>query len=358
MAKISINMESLKDKKEYIRHKVNDGDNVYRILPPFGGESNGYPFRKWVIAWMIDPETGRKRPFASPYSFGRDACPVFDYCKAVEAKRDERAAAIRTKLSESGMDEENIKKVLKEKLKVFNDVLWNIKPKKSFFYNAANKAGEVGILELKSTAHDKMKKAMAQYIKDYNQDPTSLSSDHDDSGVWFKIVRTGKDSDTEYNVEKNQMKVKDPNTGKLRWEDDQEPLPDNVVENYDDLAYDLAKLYREVSYEDLKNILLANISSICEEHPELIVEGFDPEESTPVKSVPKKEEPPKAAKKPVTLKVEDDEDPEEDEPAPKVSKKPMPMFDDEEIAPKTAPKKKSVSEEDPMAYAEQLLGGL
>jgi hypothetical protein len=367
MAKISINMESLKDKKEYVRHKVNDGDNIYRILPPFGEESNGYPFRKWTIAWLLDPESGRKRPYASPFSFGKDACPVFEYCKAIEAKRDEKAAAIRTRLSEKGMEEEAIKKVLKEKLKVFNDVIWNIKPKKSFFYNAVNKAGEVGILELKVTAHDKMKKAMSQYIKDYNQDPTSLMSDADDSGVWFKVSRTGKDSDTEYNVEKNQTKVKDPSTGKLRWEDDQEPLSDNVAENYEDMAYDLAKLYREISYEDLKAVLLANIAAVCEESPELVVEGFEPDEVPAAKPQPKKKEEeapaPKATpKKTVTLKVDDDED-EDEEPAPKkpVAKKPAPVDEDDEPAAKPQPKKKPApteDDDDPMAYAERLLEGM
>lgn len=359
MAKISINMESLKDKKEYVRHKINDGDNIYRILPPFGEESNGYPFRKWVVAWLLDPESGRRRPYASPYSFGQDACPIFDYCKAIEAKRDERAAAIRTKLSEKGMDEEDIKKVLKEKLKVFNDVLWNIKPKKSFFYNAANKAGEVGILELRSTAHDGMKKAMSQYIKDYNQDPTSLLSEANDSGVWFKISRSGKDADTEYKVEKNQLKVKKPGGG-ISWEDDQAPLPENVVENYQDMAYDLSKLYRQISYKDLKAILLANIASICDEHPELIVEGFEVEAAAP--TTPKKEESkPAPVKKFVALKVDDNEEVEEEEEAP-TPKKPAPakkpvVEDDVFVAPAPKPSKKT-EKEDPMAFAEALLEGM
>ncbi len=55
MAQIRLNTDSLKERKEWKRHKVNDGDNVFRILPPFGEASNGYPYHRWVIAWLADP---------------------------------------------------------------------------------------------------------------------------------------------------------------------------------------------------------------------------------------------------------------------------------------------------------------
>ncbi len=39
--KIKLNMDALKSNKEWIRHKVKSGSNVFRILPPFGDNSNG-----------------------------------------------------------------------------------------------------------------------------------------------------------------------------------------------------------------------------------------------------------------------------------------------------------------------------
>ena len=60
-SKIKINLDSLKSRREWKRHKVKDGHNVFRILPPFGEASNGYPYRKWQIIWgLADLETGRK----------------------------------------------------------------------------------------------------------------------------------------------------------------------------------------------------------------------------------------------------------------------------------------------------------
>lgn len=268
MAKISINMNSLKEKKDWKRHSINQGDNIYRILPPFGNSADGYPYRRWVLVWLSDPQTGRLRPYASPFSFGHKHCPVYEYVSAVETSLKEEEARL---VSSGKFSKDEIKEHLKPAL----DVLWKIKPKQTYLYNACNKSGEVGLLELKKTAHDSMKKNMMQYVTDYGQDPTSLNSLPEDSGVWFKITRTGEKTQTEYFVSKNQVKLRDQNTGKISWADDQEPLPDNVVANYEDLGYDLSSVYREVSYDELKDVLLANIGHLMEQHPALRVQDFD-----------------------------------------------------------------------------------
>jgi hypothetical protein len=363
MANIRLNTDSLRERKEWKRHKVNDGDNVFRILPPFGEASNGYPYHRWVIAWLADPNTGRRRPYASPYSFGEKTCPVSEYCKLLEKKRDEIGAQITFSLKEKGLTEEQIKAKLQEKLKVFNEVLFAIKPKAVFIYNACNKSGELGLLELKKTGHDAMKKQMMQYVKDYNQDPTSLNSDNDDSGVWFNVKKAGRGKETEYSVEKRQVKMRDQQTGRTSWVDDQEPLPDNIVENFADIGYDLTSIYKKVSYDDLKEALLANLIEIYRQNPILIVEGFevegledeqaeevDEEPVAPVKPTPVKQAIP--AKK-VTTKFEmshdDDADDEDDIPPPKVAAKPPVIAKPQ--------KQRSVDNDAIFDYAEKLLEG-
>jgi len=265
MSKITINMDSLKGKKEWKRHKVNPGRNVFRILPPFGETANGYPYRKWMIVWgMLDPESGRMRPFASSLT-SEKRCPVTEYVEALQKK----AESMKGKMQAAGKSEAEIK----EALKSINKVIGNLRPKTVYAYNAADKAGTVGILEVKSTAHKVLKTLMMDYIKDYNQDPTSLNSDPDDSGIWFDFIRTGEGFSTEYDVEKVQMKTKV--NGQLTFVDDRSPLPDNVVENYDSLAFDLGSIYQIKSYDDLKEILMANLRNIVKECPDALVEGFD-----------------------------------------------------------------------------------
>lgn len=308
MSKININLDSLKPKKEWKRHKVKEGHNVFRVLPPFGDTANGYPYRKWMVIWgMLDPESGRARPFASSLTTEKQ-CPIFEYVDALQKK----AETMKAKLQANGSSEEEVKAALKP----LNNVISTLRPKTVFAYNAIDKAGIVGILEIKATAQKILKELMMTYIKDYNQDPTSLNSEADDSGVWFDFIRTGQFFDTEYDVEKLQSKAKV--NGQMTYIDDRSPLPDNVVENYADLAYDLSSIYQVKTYDQLREILLANIKNIVKEVPEALIAGWDDFTDTPVIKSKEDDSKPaprqvtaKPASKPatnVTLKLADDED--------------------------------------------------
>src|ERR1035437_1068406 len=256
--KIKLNLDSLKARRDWKRHKVKDGHNVFRILPPFTEASNGYPYRKWQIIWgLTDPETGRARPFASSMT-SEKKCPVTEYVQLLKKKAEQ----IKGQLQAAGNDEETIK----EQMKGFNTFIGDINPKTIYVYNAADKAGEVGLLELKSTAHKDMKKEMNLYVQEVNQDPTSLNSASADSGVWFDVIREGLGFNTEYSVKRCQNRVK--NGTKVSYEDDQTPLPDSVVENYDNLAYDLSAIYQIKTYEELQEILSANMENLIELCPE------------------------------------------------------------------------------------------
>lgn len=301
--KIKINMDSLKARREWRRHKVKDGNNIFRILPPFGDNSNGYPYRKWQIIWGLkDPESGRARPFASSMT-SEKKCPVTEYVQELKKK----AESLKSHLAAQGISEEDSK----ERLASLNKLISDLSPKTVYIYNAADRAGEVGLLELKSTAQKKMKTEMSSYIHDYNQDPTSLNSEDTDSGVWFNITRSGLGRDTEYDVKKFQTKTKNA-SGKISFEDDRSPLPDSVVENYDNLAYDLSAVYQVKSYSELSEILEANmldLIQICAD-ADLAADGLllQPIPAVHQAAVETAKKP--AGVKPVTLKVDagDDDD--------------------------------------------------
>ncbi len=302
MANIKINLDSLKTRREWKRHKVKDGSNVFRILPPFGESSNGYPYRKWQIIWgLIDPESGRARPFASSMT-SEKKCPVTEYVQALKKK----AETLKSQLAAAGLSEED----QKTRLGALNKLISDLNPKTVYIYNAADKSGDVGLLEIKSTAQKKMKAEMAQYIQDYNQDPTSLNSEDTDSGVWFNITRQGLGRDTEYDVKKMQIKSKNPATGKISFEDDRSPLPDAVVENYNNLAYDLSAVYQVKTYEQLSEILEANMASLIEACPDADLSSETVAVVKPAAATAKTTAKP-AGTKPVTLKMDDVEDEEE-----------------------------------------------
>lgn len=299
--KIKINMDSLKTRREWKRHKVKDGNNIFRILPPFGESSNGYPYRKWQIIWGLqDPESGRARPFASSMT-SEKRCPVTEYVASLKEKTE----LLKSQLAASGVSEED----QKDRLTSLNKLISDLSPKTVFIYNAADRAGDVGLLELKSTAQKKMKSEMTTYIKDYNQDPTSLNSEDTDSGVWFNVTRSGEGRDTEYDVKKFQTKTKSP-TGKISFEDDRSPLPDSVVESYEDMAYDLGSVYQVKTYDELAEILEANMQSLIELCPDALLQEEKEVIHTPIAKQAAR--PAFVSKptgsKPVTLKMDDDEE--------------------------------------------------
>lgn len=305
--KIKLNMDALKSRREWRRHKVKDGHNIFRILPPFGESSNGYPYRKYSLIWgLTDPQTQRARPFASSL-VNEKACPVYEYVQALKKK----AETIKAKMQASGKSENDIK----ERLTSLNKLISDLNPKTIYIYNAADKAGEVGLLELKSTAHKKMKTEMTEYISTYNQDPTSLNSDPSDSGVWFDVVRTGQFRDTEYDVKVVKTKKKDPTTGKVSFEDDQTPLPDSIVENYDNLAYDLSSVYKTNTYQELEAILAANMDALIEICPDADISSDTTDEVV----VEKKAAPVKPSVK-TNIRLDDEDDMEEEEVRPSSTK--------------------------------------
>lgn len=312
-SKIKINMDSLKTSKEWVRHKVKNGNNVYRILPPFGESSNGYPFRKWQIIWgLADPSNGRVRPYASSL-MAEKRDPVVEYVEELRARLDQMEGDLKAK----GLDEKQVQKHAKyARLSKF---IRDINPKTTYLYNAVDKSGTVGLLELKSKAHKKMKALMADYIRDYNQDPTSLNSADDDSGVWFNVKRTGDTfQTTEYDVEKVQTKQKVG--ASMSFVDDRSALPDVVVQNFDNLAYDLGSVYKLNTYDELNEVLQANLDNFYEVCPEANLSkpvdlDAEDEEVAPVKTASPAKAATSTTSKPqgkaVALKLQDDDDEDE-----------------------------------------------
>lgn len=297
--KIKINLDSLKSRREWKRHKVNPGHNVFRILPPFGDSSNGYAYKKWQIIWgLVDPDSGRARPFASSMTTEK-RCPVTEYVQLLKKKAEQ----LKSQLQAAGESED----VVKERLAALNKLTTDLSPKTVYIYNAADKSGEVGLLELKSTAHKKMKAEMIQYIQDYNQDPTSLNSEESDSGVWFDVVRTGEGRDTEYDVKKYQNKVKKASGG-FAFEDDRSALPDSIVENYESMAYDLSSVYQVKSYDELQQILSANMPLIADLCPDASLDTQVAVTSQQTKTSTSKTVVATKGVKPVSLKLNDLDD--------------------------------------------------
>ena len=311
---LRINPDAMRTGREVVRHKIGYGTSVFRMLPPTEN-SNGYPYKKWMITWgLLDPVKGTKRPYASSF-LDEGRCPVREYYLLVLKKLEDTEAEMKAQ----GMSDDDIKLELKD----FIALVRNLRLKTVYSYNSADQSGKVGLLEAIPTVQKQIKKIMGEYYSEFGQDPTSLNNDPEDSGIWFKIEKTGQLLNTEYFVSKNQKAERLPDGRKVSV-DDNTALPKDIVTNYDKLAYDLNECYQRLTYDELRAVLMSNIARWANDVPEMVVEGFDDFEKValaatpsavkpaPVAATPKTVVTPKA--KPVTTKglVEEDTDDDDD----------------------------------------------
>lgn len=261
---LKINPDAMKTGREIVRHKIAQGTSIFRILPPTDN-SNGYPYKRWMITWgLLDPQKETKRPYASSLTT-EQRCPIRDYYYDLLKVLENKEAVLKTK----GISEDQIKSQLKD----FAMIVRNLRLRTVYAYNAVDQSGKIGILEVGSTVQNQIKKIMSEYMTEMNQDPTSLNNDPEDSGIWLKIERQGEKIDTKYYVSKNQKPEKLPD-GRRVVVDDATPLPKDVIENYDSLAYDLAECYQVLTYDELYDVLAANVARWSKTFPEVLVGMF------------------------------------------------------------------------------------
>lgn len=268
-SKIRINKESLNPGQRTNWFYIKGGTSIYRILPP-KPESNGYPFKKWIVNWgLVDPQRGSIKPYVSGL-MNNNYCPLDDYYKKLKLKIEDMSNETKS------LKEDDPKKIdLLNRIKKLNKYLFSMKLRFSYVYNAIDQSGKVGLLVLPFTAHRKLQKTMLEYINTYGQDPTSLYDLPNDSGVWMKFTRTGEGFDTEYDVSKNQITVKDESGG-IMYKDDRSPLPKEIQDKYFiEMCKDLETIYTTSTNEELLNVLMINLQNRSIENPDILIPGYD-----------------------------------------------------------------------------------
>ena len=174
-------------------------------------------------------------------------------------------------------------------------------------------------------------------------DPTSVNSDtKEDAGIWFNIKKFGSGKDTEYKVDFNKKSLKDED-GDTVYKNDRSAIPDSeeFEELYAAQGYDLSKIYRQKTYDQLKEILLYNIALVAKEVPEAAnIPGFEVGDNV----------------EPLNTTVIDDDEEPTSKPLKKVA---LALGDDDEEEETPIAKLKSTkkpSHEDTMALADSILG--
>ncbi|HUM41641.1 MAG TPA: hypothetical protein PKI14_01670 [Fervidobacterium sp.] len=212
-----------------------DGSNLYRILPPFGSQTQTGAIAKfWEIYWVQGATS--KKPVVSIRKTGKDkvvlqADPLED---AIAAKKNELA-----ELETKGAPARVI-----ESLK---SMLQNLNADKSYYLNVINPAGEIGVLKIKYTGWQALKKRLeeldARGVDAINPGP--------DNGIVFDFKRSRDEKGkVGYTVDIASIVSKDPATNKMRVDYQYMPIDDVIIGRMEKEARDLGTLFKTLSVEE------------------------------------------------------------------------------------------------------------
>lgn len=243
--------------REFVNHKIKDGDNIFRILPPFGTKANGRVTAEYWLSWGFTDSEGNKKPLVSTLGIDHE-CPIFEATQELSA---DMADLVREYSYEDGgktkVDWKKVPQELKDKYQELKANRDAIRPSRGFFYNALDQSGTVGILRLPKTAAEQLNAKIKDAIKRLGLNPVSLRE-----GCSFNIhrKRTGSRAfDVEYSVDLLKTASKDA-SGNPTETIQKSSVPEDLIENFDKRAYDLFSLYRYRTPADLRKILSGDTS--------------------------------------------------------------------------------------------------
>ena len=232
-------------------HSVKPGDNIFRIMPPFGTGHNGLPFAEVYLHWLSDP-AGKNRPLLCSKKSER-FCPICQ--SANEVYKEGEAVAREFKDSEGRV---NRKAMPEEVGKKYDGLMENfraLKAQHSFLYNAMDTSNTIKILRLPKTAAEDLGRKIVEVINTMGFNPLSLKN-----GLFFNIkqISTGpKKFNVKYEVETVKKTTKEGNSFVQRVEPSS--VPDNVIENFEKLAFDVHTLYPIHTAQELKRVLMGDV---------------------------------------------------------------------------------------------------
>jgi len=259
-------------KKNYFY--IGQGSNVYRILPPMGAlAKDGVWSKYYEVHFGYKNAEGRMKPFQSCEVKSRDRkmIEVPDAAKERIKKLEGQLAAIKERMkvapsAELKVAQENIEKV------IGYDGVYSLE--KRHYMNAVNDKGEIGLLALKHREKLALEEARKEIETKYGLDVLGIS------GAYLEFRKSGKGLDTIVKVSGHMILQTD---GSERL--NKHTVDESIIRRLGTEAFELDKLYYQLSPEETEAIVLAS-----EQGPK--------EEGTVVSSIFAKYEPARAASAP------------------------------------------------------------
>jgi hypothetical protein len=226
---------------------LEDGDNVYRVLPPFGSlASKGKYIQYYSVVWGYKDSQGKNTPFSDyrvvnfKTKMVEVESPAYLRSKKLESTYD----MVAKKSKEEGGKNPETQKLLAdlaEQKKQFN--LEN-----KYFLNVMNLQGEVGLLKIGAKAKEQLVNLIKK-LDSEGVDATSL-----DNGRFFNFNRMGKNRETQYTVSVYKEKIQTEQFGLIE-KDKVSKITEAEASRIAKEAFDLGTLYTVPTTEQLDRIV-------------------------------------------------------------------------------------------------------
>lgn len=212
---------------------VEEGSNVFRVLPPFGSLSDkGRISQFWEVFW-IEGTGGRKKPVPSIFNKAKDGTvlqqdPLKDRVLALDATVK--------KMRAEGAPE--------AQTKALADKVFRMGPDKSYYLNVLTPNNEIGVLKIKYTSWQAFLERLDELSKE-GVDPINVGPEN---GIFFDFKRKKDDKGkVVYTVDVATRTSKDPNSGKTIKEYMSAPIDENILKRMETEAQDLTKLFTQLT---------------------------------------------------------------------------------------------------------------
>lgn len=217
------------------RFNLEEGSNLYRILPPFGTLAEvGKIAQYWSVTWVPGSD-GKVRPVPSIKRKKNNQViqndPLEDKVEALKKNLDV--------LVKNGESKEVVDKIA-EKVR-------QLSPDKGYYLNVLTPGGEMGVLKIRYTAYQSLLSKLEELERE-GVDPINTGIGN---GLFFDFKKTKDERGrVVYSVDIGKKTYKDP-SGRLISEYLQSEIDDNTLKRMEKESEDLTKLYRVLDAEEV-----------------------------------------------------------------------------------------------------------
>lgn len=228
--------------------KIQDGDNVFRILPPLGklaksGKWNMY----YRVEWGYKNSAGKNRPFQDVRVVNYDTKMV-----EVESAAHLRREALKTQKNEltAALRNDPTNSELRHMVNSVTEDIKRYNLDAKYYLNVIDLQGKIGLLKIGSRAFKALKVEIDK-LRKQGVDPLSV-----DNGRFFNFNRsnsTGNFQDTAYQVTVYKERVE---VGGETYEKDKAHKVDkSVIDRLSDEAFELSNMYPEVTASQVEQMV-------------------------------------------------------------------------------------------------------